>query len=567
MNILRKIFHYPAKATEVPSISWIESLGSMDDISAIELSIKKISHDFKNLAFQNYEDLKALSFIDEKTHSIVERITAQFIQIEYMNEALKAQISDVVFLYHRQLFITYLNLIKQHELMQQATLHTFLSRAFRNATQMIKWRYYNYQRSPANIWLQISEIYKTAEQHSLLNAKVQSYPEQELLSLSSAYIQACMIGSLETTTLKPQQIELVCSLLGTWSSKIAIETAYAADQHLFYVDTASDRPAQRIRNFKPAESYRYWCFEDVNSTIDLCILLMEYKISPKQAQMKALISSKYVLETLEILRNEWSKTDYKRQRRSQQRLKNAASVNIAYGFNDICSQFRQYDRIQSRNSENSYGPEASFALRFSKEPHLIRHSASRNFPNIFYLKPNIKEACILDQSDNSLGVAVIKQSQEVALAMLVSIASHHQKRGMQLGVIRSIRSLGSGQLRLGLELLSNFATCVTFKNISLATRLRHNNLQHSTGGNTPENTQVASIRPGVGEPNAVFTAIYIPQEHSFTSQETLIIPKLYYAMSDILKGELLGQEVMIRLSKVIATDSDWFQVTFNAVNS
>ena len=70
MNILRKIFHYPAKATEVPSISWIESLGSMDDISAIELSIKKISHDFKNLAFQNYEDLKALSFIDEKTHFI-----------------------------------------------------------------------------------------------------------------------------------------------------------------------------------------------------------------------------------------------------------------------------------------------------------------------------------------------------------------------------------------------------------------------------------------------------------------------------------------------------------------
>ena len=164
---------------------------------------------------------------------------------------------------------------------------------------MIKWRHYNYQSSPANIWLQISEIYKIAEQQSLLNAKVQSYPDQEPISLSSAYIQACMLGTLETTSLKPQQIEFVCKLLTTWTAKITIEDTYDAGQQLFYVDTASDSPAQRIRNFKPADSYRYWCFEDVNTTIELCILLMEYKISPKQAQMKALINSKYAAETLE----------------------------------------------------------------------------------------------------------------------------------------------------------------------------------------------------------------------------------------------------------------------------
>lgn len=547
MSILRKIFDYPTKARDIPCTAWADHLSGMDDLSAVELCAKKLSHDFKNITFQNTQSLKALIQIDEKTHSIVERITAHFIHIEHMNQELKTRISNVVFLYHRQLFIIYLNLIEHHASIQQSTLHILLSRAIRNATQMIKWRHYSYQRSPANIWLQISAIYRIAEQHSLLNAKIQSHPDQEPISLSSAYIQACMLGTLETTSLKPQQIEFVCKLLSTWTAKIIIETAYDAGQHLFYIDTASDRPAQRIRNFKPADSYRYWCFEDVNATIELCIMLMEYKISPKQTQMKELISSKYALETLEILRNTWSKTDYKRQRRSQQRFKNSVSVNIAYGFDNICNQFEQYQRIRSRHSIKTHGQEYLFELRLNK------HRPSKNAPNVFYLKPNISEARVVDQSNHGLGVDVIKQSQEVTLAMLVSISSHSQKIGMQLGLIRSIRSLGNSQLRLGVELLSNFATCVTFKNISLAARLAQ--------GNFAANTTAA----GFSEPSEVFTALYIPKEHSINQQETLIVPKLHYATGDILKGELLGQELMIRLHKALASDNDWTQVTFSPV--
>lgn len=553
MSILRKIFHYPAKATDVPSTAWVDHLSSMDDLSAVELSIKKLSHDFKNTAFQNTQSLKALILIDEKTHSIVERITAHFIQIENMNEELKARISNVVFLYHRQLFIIYLNLIEHHALIQQSTLHIMLSRAIRNAIQMIKWRHYSYQRSPANIWLQTSEIYKIAEQHSLLNAKVQSYPDQEPISLSSAYIQVCMLGSLETTSLKPQQIELVCKLLTAWTAKITIEATYDAVQHLFYVDTAIDSPAQRIRNFKPADSYRYWSFEDVNTAIELCILLIEYQIAPKQVQMKALINSKYALETLEILRSVWSKTDYKRQRRSQQRFKNAASVNIAYGFNNICNQFQQYERIKSRNPAKADNRKEYLESHPNKEPHLNKHHPFRNTANIFYLKPNANEARVIDQSDQGLGIDVTQPSQAVDLAMLVSISNHYQKIGMQLGLVKSIRSLGNGQLRLGIELLSNFATCVTFKNISLTTRLAPGNFAADTAANA------------LDELPEVFNALYIPKEHSISRQETLIVPKLYYAMSDILKGELLGQEVLIRLHRAVASDSDWNQVTFSVV--
>ena len=553
MSFLRKIFNYPAKVKDSPSTAWVDHLSGMDDLSAVELSVKKLGHDFKKLTFQNTQNLKALILVDEKTHSIVERITAHFIHIENINEELKARISSVVYSYHRQLFIIYLNLIEHHALIQESTLHILLSRAIRNATQTIKWRHYCYQHSPANIWLQISEIYKIAEQHSLLNAKVQSYPDQEPISLSSAYIQACMLGTLETTSLKTQQIELVCKLLSTWTAKITIDSAYHAEQHLFYVDTASDRPAQRIRNFKSADSYRYWCFEEVNATIELCILLMQYKISPKQAGMKALINSKYAAETLETLRNVWSKTDYKRQRRCQQRFKNTVSVNIAYGFNNICHQIRQYERIKSSEIASAKIHADYFESDPDKQSRLDKYDRFANASNIIYLKPNTSKANIVDQSDHGLGLEVTKPLQAIDLATLVSITDHCQKIGMQLGLVRSIRSLGNGQQRLGIELLSHLATWVTFKNISLAAKLARGSFADS------------ATNTGFDELPETFHALYIPKEYAISKQETLIIPKLQYSISDILKGELLGQELLIKLHRAVASDSDWTQVTFSTV--
>lgn len=308
MNILHKIFSPSPKASPPLGLAWMADLCKIDDISAIELTTKKLANDFKNNAFQDIQDLEALFTIDENTYSIVERITQYFIHIENIHEDLKTRILNATFLYHRQLFLTYVELSKNYPHTYQHTLHIVLSRALKNATQMIKWQQYNHHHMPANFWSDISGVFKAAEKHALLNAKVQSYPGQEPISLSSAYIQACMLGSVQTIKFRPQQIETVSKLLSTWASKISIDTTYDAKQHLFYIDTAANFPARRIGNLKAADSHRYWCFEDVNSRIELCMLLIEYKISPKQPQMKELISEKYAAETLAALAAEWSGT-------------------------------------------------------------------------------------------------------------------------------------------------------------------------------------------------------------------------------------------------------------------
>jgi len=311
MNILHKVFNYSAEPENAISTAWIADLLGMDDISAIEFLTEKLAHDFKHDIFVSSENIEALISIDEKTHSIVERITQYFVLIENINQDLKVRISNAAFLYHRQLFLTYVELGKNYSHCHQHTLHIVLSRALKNATQMIKWQQYNHHHEPVNFWSEISAVFKAAEQSTLLNAKIQSYAGLEPVSLSSAYMHACMLGSVQSVEFRPQQIEIVSKILSMWASKISIDTTYDAKHHLFYIDTAANVPARRIRNFTAADSYRYWCFEDVNARIELCRLLIKYEILPKQQQMKELISEKYAAETLATLTAEWARTTLK----------------------------------------------------------------------------------------------------------------------------------------------------------------------------------------------------------------------------------------------------------------
>ena len=145
---------------------------------------------------------ETLFSIDEKTHSIVERITQHFMHTEHIDENLKARISDVTFLYHHQLFLTYYELSKNYIHYNKGLQHIVLSRALKNATQIVKWQHYTHHNEPADLWSKVSSIFKIAEQLSLLKAKIQSYSDQEPISLSSAYIQICMLGTLQNSNFR-----------------------------------------------------------------------------------------------------------------------------------------------------------------------------------------------------------------------------------------------------------------------------------------------------------------------------------------------------------------------------
>lgn len=528
-NILNKLL--PPKTIE--TLTWAKELKGMDDISAIRYCAEQLHADVQNDLFKDEKYLSALFNIDEKMHIIVEKLTNQYININHINTDIEERIENSVFLYHRQIFLIYLDLIETLASTSPLTLPIMLARAMESAIQMIKWRYYSYQSSPANIWLQLSQLYKIAEQQSLLSCDIQTYTDQTPVKISTVYIEACMLGSLESSSLKCQQINLISKMLAAWTRKITIDSVYNEKIHLFYVDTTNNAPAKRIRNFKPADDYRYWSLDQFNTNIELCLSLIEFNILPKQQPIKDFIKHPDALATLEILRAEWSTLDYKRQRRSEDRIKTVKQATTAYGYEDACSHLKQYEPAQESKSAQNHSlySERAYSNQDYSESDVIYMDFDTSYSNI------------VDESEKGLGLHVSKRANEVSLGMIVCVTVKQQKTVTKIGAIRSIRPIAGGELHVGIEVFSRSAIRVQGKTIKL------NTLQSNPTQNIAENT--------LG-----FIGLYLPKENGISKQETIIFPRHLFNKNQPYKIKILGDERIIKPTEILEQREDWVRVTY-----
>ncbi len=544
MAFIQNFFSKFSATKPVDAFTWTKELKGMDDVSAIEFCAAQLNTDIQKDLFKDEQHLTQLLLLDEKMHIIVERVTVQYVNIDHINPELEDRIENTVFLYHRQIFLIYISLLKNVDALDHDSTHIMLTRAMINAIQMIKWRYYCYQSAPANVWQQLSNLYQLAEQLSLVNIKIEAYPEHEPTSLSVTYITACMLGSLESLSLKSQQIELVSKMLASWTAQMTIDHVYDEKNHLFYVDTASNTPAKRIRNFKPVDTYRYWTLADCNINIELCLSLIEFNIVPKQHVIKELIKNPYALATLEILRAEWSRIDYKRQRRSEERVKTIQSATTAYGFEDVCYQLKQYESTLAKVGNNA-APSASSLDEKLATNHLAK---TINEPNVIYMDFSAGHSNIVDESSKGLGLHISKHANEVSLGMLVCVTSKDQKNLTKIGTIRSIRPIAGGELHIGVEVFTSNATRAEAKNMDLIA-----NQSISNSANNTLNLSSSSLN---------FICLHLPQENGISLQETLIIPKTHFSKNETYKINILGEDKIIKSTDILEQREDWVRISF-----
>ena len=565
MEFFRKLFNHSASPKAEVTLAWGKGMDGLDDVSAIELATKQLNADAKKDIFKDEQYLEALLAVDEKMHTVVERITAHYINIDNMSIDLEERIANTVFLYHRQLYLIYNTLIDNLAPFQPNSLTVMLARAINNGTQMIKWRFYNYQSAPANVWLQLSKLYLVAEKHSMLESYVRAYPDHEITTISSSFIQACMLGNLESLSFHRKQIELVSNMLAYWTPKILIQNTYDENKHLFYIDTASDVPAKRIRNFKPLNSYRYWCFDSVNLKIELCLSLIEYNILPKQQEMKDFISNKYAVTTLEILKTEWSRNEYKRQRRASERIKTSKQASTNFGFEDTCYHIKQHNNILNKSLSKSYQSEQSFDER------LASHSISKDKtdPNVIYLDLGAEQSNIIDESAQGVGMYTNKSASEVSLGMLMGITISDQKNTTKIGVIRSIKPILGNELHLGIELLSTYAHCVEAVNIStLPSKAKKFTDNHAM--NLPILTRKEFNEPipyNDDNGDSSFSCLLLPKEFSIPHQqskqyESLIIPRLHFNKNDTYRINIAGSNILIKFTDTLEYHDNWLRVIY-----
>jgi len=277
--------------------------------------------------------------------------------------------------------------------------------------------------------------------------------------------------------------------------------------------------------------------------------------------MKELVSHKDAFTTFEILNTEWSRVDYNRQRRSEDRNRAASSATTTFGFKEVCEQLKQVENIKMQRGERGYLGEKSF------EERLASHNINRNEPNIIYMDLSTDHSSIIDQSNRGLGLHVSRHPHEVSLGMLIGISTKELRNRTRLGIIKNIRPIAHGELHLGVELLSNIGFYSQAENMGLKTpkvamTIGEPTVQDNYFANTVFADTSSFLDSSFGTDPSNFTCIFLPKEQSLSKQETLIIPKLQYNKNDIFKVQILGEEILLRFTKSFERHGNWVRVTF-----
>lgn len=558
--MFKKIISFTTSLMGKKVLPWMHEIDAMPDLAAIEHATKQLISDYNKALFDDHQHLEAFLALDEKTQVIVERITEEYVETDHIDLDYAAHIANVVFLYHRQIYNTYLKLIKNPAEVEQTVLLTMLLRATNSATAMIKWRYYQFQSAPANIWLQLSKLYTIAEDKFLQNESLQLYPDPEnvgdktnakehkpvMMNMTYAYIRACMLGTLETLSFKAPQIMLVCKILDTWQAKLSIDKEYDAKKHLFYVDVTQNAPAKRIRMLKPNNHQRYWSFDVINSKIELCLSLLEFNIAPKQAKIIEITQQKHALITLSALRSEWFRLDASSQRRSAERLATTKQATISYGFDSTCDHLKlEEDLLVTRKNAAVQANDSDENAEDIKP--IIK-------TKLTYVDLNVEaHSSIVDESNKGIGLQVRKQASELSLGMLVGVAAQDKKQEQKVGVIRNIKPAAGNQFHLGVELLSRTAFCAEAENIS------------SQFENTQEANEFSDSISHFSHDFTRFTCLFLPKAFSNVKEDTLIIPRHQFKKNNQYSVNILGKNLLIKPTETLEQHENWVRVAYRLV--
>lgn len=557
--MFKKIISFTSSLMQKKALPWAHEIDAMPDIAAIEHATKQLILDYNKALFDDHQHLEAFFALDEKTHGIIERVTEDYVDTDHIDLDYAAHIANVVFLYHRQIYNTYLKLIKNPAKVEQTVLLTLLLRATNSATEMIKWRYYQFQSAPANIWSQLAKLYTMAEEKFIQNEEMQLYLSPEItdqeaakatkpvmLNMTYAYIRACMLGTLETLNFKPPQIKLVCNILDTWSAKLNIDKEFDEKKHLFYVDVTQNAPAKRIRKFKPTHHQRYWSLDTINSKIELCLSLLEFNIAPKQAKIIEITQHKHALITLSALRSEWFRLDAASQRRSAERLATTKQAIVSYGFDSTCDHVKLEEDILITRRK------AAVQANISDENAQDIKAMSNTKPT--YVDLNVDaQSSIVDESNKGIGLKVRKQASELSLGMLVGIVAVDKKQEHKVGVIRNIKPAAGNQFHLGVELLSRTAFSADAENIS------------SQYENTQEANEFSDSISHFSHDYTRFTCLFLPKAFSNVKEDTLILPRHQYKKNNQYSVNISGKNLLIKPTETLEQHENWVRVTYRNV--
>jgi len=553
-----------------------DKLKELDNIAAIEHSCQRLDLDLKENLFSNDDYLNYFLTIDDKTRIIVEKVKESYLKIDIINQQHKSRMASAAFAHHRLMFQIYFKFITALAPSKHPHLGKLIGRAINNATEIIKWRYFNFQTAPGNVWLQIGNLFEMAEKNGMSNQAIDFYPELKHnddmpRTIASSFIMINMLGGMESHSLKPQQIDFMSKILTLWSKKTPVEKDYDENRHLFSVDINQNAPAKRIRNLSQEIATRYWCMDKINVKIHVMMQRLEEKKPAKSTEASRLASHLFAYQTLQLIRNEWSLSEYKRQRRAHPRFKSDKTGTNVFGFEDTYYQIKHYEDSLVSIKKRKFSEEIE---TLEKELDVLTSNRKTVKEESMTAFMSIKQGfCnIVDESINGMCMHVHKEAHELSIGMMLGVEVKDSQKQTKVGVVRSIRTIENNLLRIGVEIISRSALSINGAVVD-ESAVKDDvedvtptpNPTDSADKTVRENIQKIIDKHSFGKEKAVFNCLLLPKAFSYNELDTLIIPKQHYyaeAEYEVVLGE---QTKKVQLTAIHEQHENWVRSSFEEI--
>lgn len=545
-NIIANVFNdLPRKHA-----TWLEAIEAQDDLLALQSATRGLEATLADDTLTMSIRSRIIETATQKTRPILRKVNQQFVRFEYLDSSIESNMLSTVYGFHRVLYANYLSLLDDFTInpvnYDSNTLFKLLSEIINQIFEMMKWRSYVHLGLSPKVWLQLHRIFELANDNSLLDKKLRP-DESELESpqkkptLAAQVVQTYMLDSLQQANLSRQGIDIVCKILQHELLHVEISQEFDPIKFLFYVDLNKDAGAKRIRHFTPTDTCIYWQIDALekefstvldNSANTPVLTAWCNLLSIEQTQVKA------VPETLSALMREWSRKEYRRQRRKEDRIKLTTTASVAYGIQSVCERVKVHE-----DRRLIHGARLSADGRTLDE-RLRSHAIFRNEETKLKDERNNHHWVIVDESNRGLGaVASTEFNSWVSVGQLVGVVLADAQQSFVIAVIRSARPKANRQIQVGMEVLSRHAKWVQLEIVS-----------------TPASGGV--FDPATHAQPRTFAGLYLPIEAGISTESSLLLPKIEFIANAQYQISVAGMLESVTLGKALDTKDDWVKVAY-----
>lgn len=474
---------------------------------------------------------------DAKLRGNLMALVTQYVASPTLIAAAEEKLWQTVYDGYQALHAAYTVLLEHHEASPAAsTLPDAIPQILLNLVDTLRltaqWHYLRYQAMPVGGWLRLHELYRQAEALGCAQKPLQRYPNEPETSVMCCYLEALLLDSLNHTSMLKAEIQLVANLLGHWCRRVTLEADYDKARHLFFVALDDDCGGRRLRQFRPSPSNRYWDTDCLVTEVERLLHYLKQDSLPDGFTLPPGTGYADCRLLAEHMLAEWSRYDYLRQRRHEERSKVVNRAQVVHGILNICQHLKNV--FYSRRSRPQYHDLQSHPL--SQETRKPSKMSAASNPTHWHIR---------EESPHGLS-ALVDAGMNLWLrpGKLILLDYAMDPDLPALGIVRSIRQEDHAMRRVGIEIVS-----YTMSQVRLKLLARPSQAQESLS------SDVFLSLAAEGEPS--FPALYLPADEEKNIPATLLLPNTECITGSIYALRTDTHYHKARLGRILERRDDW----------